>query len=85
MLVEGEQDAVHVKRELLRIGVVAKMPRRDPAAEYPRDRLVQVNLVANELVPHCTGLVIEFHRSRDEQTAAWQRTVSHSSQFSKSA
>ena len=39
VLVEGKQDAVHVKRELLRIGVVAEMSLGDPAAENPRDRL----------------------------------------------
>ena len=39
VLVEAEQDAVHVKRELLGIGVWAEMSLGNSAAEDPRNRL----------------------------------------------
>ena len=65
-----EQDALQGKRELLRVDVVPKVPFGNAGSDDARDRLTQVDLVANELVAHGAGLVVEFHRCHHEQATA---------------
>jgi hypothetical protein len=72
VLVEAEQDALQVKGELLWVGVGPKVPLRDPAAKDARDRLGQIDLIANQLVAYRTGPVIELGRSRYEKAATRQ-------------
>ncbi len=72
-MVAGEDHAVEVLGELVRIGVGSKLTLRDAGPEDRSDHVEQVALVPDQTVPNDARLVVELRRSRDERATAGQR------------
>ena len=85
MLVEGEQDAVHVKRELLRIGVVAKMPAVIPPRNTRAIVLSRSAWLRTSSSRTAPGSSSNSTAAATNKQPPGSALVSHSSQFSKSA
>src|SRR5690606_2254807 len=74
--VVGEDDAVALLRDGVRVDVLSEGPRPDSRAVHDGDRVEQVGLVRDEPLPYrAVRQVVELHRSGGEHAATGHRVL----------
>ena len=63
---DGQHDSHQILLELRVVRVGPEMPLADSGAEDLLDGLGEVGVIADHLIPHHAGLIVELHAGRGE-------------------